>query len=1049
MNFGSSIFSPPAATYASAPAITAPVLTTDGRYPSVDPMLANKIAAVEACQLELCDQSSLKLLPSVLGADASERIALQALARGNTSTTSNFSFQNYYMSQRPRQRITRPRHASLSSNVMSDGNGFDGGGGSILSPEFFLKRGAGRKLIIRSDALEPKTPPTRLLLTEAENAGISDTSNPVTAPSAAPAPTVAETETVVRPSEATTPGGTSANTTVLPSRTPPSTDNRSYYDLVVAQDKHDKEPLSDYSGGLTPTLCNEEYIITPSLSELATMTAAELATVSNFSISRPNYGSISWSGAVDVRSLDVDASIRIEDQSVSVYTDEEECGTKPCVGEKLNRGAVVTIYRVFPRGDINATSVAKFEKKVARKTKKIGAEELLEYNAETGVWRFRVVHFSRYTFEDTDSESEEEVDAVEADANNVEDLALLPNDDCLMAQEHHDAASITTRSNHNQDEDIVRKSETAYQILDDAPSIWMTEDVGLENTHSVPIELEDFVDAPREGYQGSIVTEYVKHIPPLLPLASAPRMNSPSSGICSKIAEECSVKTSSKDYGLVMGRCFRMSWTPDGRLLSPAHISTMSDRYMYTRTHSSKHLVRFLHPILTNGDFDGQNNCLEPLLRAHLKSSVHVSKSDDCPLYGIPQWKMNKEKDNIEYGQYCNALDNLCFASEKLIDKSGAFVNKIDQELLKLPYRAFSLLWIFYGQIDDSDPISIFANVTASFQDSMDRRHSSLLEWFNEAVSMNTNLEVVAQNEPFHQIFAALIANDLSKACHLAIDSGNLHLATLLASGTTGGDVYEQMCTWNQDGALNLMDLTLGRIYTLLAGDLQTERELHQAGVNKIDWRHCFLLRLSCSEFARQGLRKGLKSALEEYLKDVLQGMAPSPLPHYAFSPVGTDCILFNLLNMCSSKLDQNTGCHDTGLILSKFLSPSSYTSNAHDHSLAFHLVTVMQTMGLHGIISLDSDGLVRLCQSYALQLISAGLWHWAVYVLLHVGIAEDEKRTMRVFEAKKAVMRYCKEDLNSDVSKFLVDDVGVPAVWLEEAYFVRCRYNQVHGLND
>ena len=83
-----------------------------------------------------------------------------------------------------------------------------------------------------------------------------------------------------------------------------------------------------------------------------------------------------------------------------VYLDE---GSKPEVGEGLNREAEVTLLKVFrmdkatQRPSTDPTAIEKFTKKLKKLTSEQGAR-FISYNPEGGIWKFEVEHFSRCAF---------------------------------------------------------------------------------------------------------------------------------------------------------------------------------------------------------------------------------------------------------------------------------------------------------------------------------------------------------------------------------------------------------------------------------------------------------------------------------------------------------------------------------------------------------------------------------------------------------------------------------------------------------------------------
>ena len=159
-----------------------------------------------------------------------------------------------------------------------------------------------------------------------------------------------------------------------------------------------------------PKLSKPGYSVSPSIDMLAVMSEADLATLSGFSVRHEPFGMVEWDGAVDVRYADLDASIVISQNDVSVYTRDEEEGRKPPVGSKLNRPAVITFFNVFPKNGgatADEESKTKFAKKIERSTAKMEAD-LISYDKDHGIWKIRVHHFSRYGLDDSDDEEEGE-----------------------------------------------------------------------------------------------------------------------------------------------------------------------------------------------------------------------------------------------------------------------------------------------------------------------------------------------------------------------------------------------------------------------------------------------------------------------------------------------------------------------------------------------------------------------------------------------------------------------------------------------------------------
>ncbi|CAB9524121.1 pore complex protein Nup98-Nup96 [Seminavis robusta] len=347
------------------------------------------------------------------------------------------------------------------------------GGRAMMSPEAYVSSSA-KKLVIKQDSLTPK-PKLQLRLMNAPSSASDVTTHalPVSLEAESPAPgnagpSIATAPPASSPSprqsqmQTSTPtsvpvfgneanAGTPTSPTVnggsrIPPVTaekidpPPPDPDRDYYQQVVdSPDGNPADRPAPQSARVTkkkpsylPKLTKPGYVITPSLDELATLSEADLAAVSNFSIRCDPYGLVEWKGAVDVRNADLDNSIVIGQNDVSVYTKDEEEGRKPLVGSKLNRPAVITFFNVFPKnGGANASveDKVKFARRIERQTVKMDAE-LIKYDKDTGSWKIAVGHFSRYGLSD-DDESEDEL---YTESVEKEDDAAIVSD---VEMDHH------------------------------------------------------------------------------------------------------------------------------------------------------------------------------------------------------------------------------------------------------------------------------------------------------------------------------------------------------------------------------------------------------------------------------------------------------------------------------------------------------------------------------------------------------------------------------------------------------------------------------------
>lgn len=215
------------------------------------------------------------------------------------------------------------------------------------------------------------------------------------------------------------------STSKSPKSPHPSSNGYSYnlYKNVVASPQEKQQTIPENEKSYLPTFTKTGYTVYPSIEQMSTMSEADLAAVSNFSVKRPGYGSVEWDGAVDVRAIDLNSVVRIREREVIVYEEEEANGTKPSVGSKLNRPAVVTLHQIFPKDadggkEASIEAKAKFTRKIEKTTNKMGAD-FISYDPLEGVWKFRTHHFSRYGLDD-DSDDDDDSDQEKDKGSNGE-----------------------------------------------------------------------------------------------------------------------------------------------------------------------------------------------------------------------------------------------------------------------------------------------------------------------------------------------------------------------------------------------------------------------------------------------------------------------------------------------------------------------------------------------------------------------------------------------------------------------------------------------------
>ena len=156
------------------------------------------------------------------------------------------------------------------------------------------------------------------------------------------------------------------------------------------------------------------YWMKPSESELQNLSKDQRKQVKDFSVGRDGCGRVEFDTPVDLSFTDLKSIygniVLIELRSLTVYPDQTK---KPALGKGLNVPSTIYLANSWPRQRDRRTllpekSGPRFNKHVDR-LRKVGGTEFVRYEKDTGIWVFKVPHFTKYGFdyeEDDASEGE-------------------------------------------------------------------------------------------------------------------------------------------------------------------------------------------------------------------------------------------------------------------------------------------------------------------------------------------------------------------------------------------------------------------------------------------------------------------------------------------------------------------------------------------------------------------------------------------------------------------------------------------------------------------
>ena len=154
------------------------------------------------------------------------------------------------------------------------------------------------------------------------------------------------------------------------------------------------------------------YWMKPSENELQNIPKDQRKQVKNFSVGREGCGRVEFNAPVDLSLTDLKDIygnvVLIELRSLTVYPDQTK---KPAQGKGLNVPSTIYLANSWPRQKDRRTllpekSGPRFNKHVDR-LRKVGGTEFVRYEKDTGIWVFRVPHFTTYGFDYEDDDASE------------------------------------------------------------------------------------------------------------------------------------------------------------------------------------------------------------------------------------------------------------------------------------------------------------------------------------------------------------------------------------------------------------------------------------------------------------------------------------------------------------------------------------------------------------------------------------------------------------------------------------------------------------------
>ena len=302
------------------------------------------------------------------------------------------------------------------------------------------------------------------------------------------------------------------------------------------------------------------------------------------------------------------------------------------------------------------------------------------------------------------------------------------------------------------------------------------------------------------------------------------------------------------------------------------------------------------------------------------------------------------------------------------------------------------------------------------------RRKEALSKWLEGVVASTVDAEVKGNfsGSSASTTFSLLTGHQIDKACEVALEGGNLKLATLVSQA--GGDlefrtdVRSQLQIWREQRIDVHIDENLRKIYALLGGIIDILEGSNGTGVErcpdlpvsqKLDWKRVFGLHLWFGRPMDASIAE-VFDAYDNHWRNAGDRTA-APIPWY-FEDKSFEFKHWHLSRdehppdafYSLIKLYADPACS-----LETICSPLSFGPSPADYSILWHLyILLSRTMRIRDFSDRDDPGVSRgsqegddggaqieghspsadvLAATYALQLEQQDLIQEAAFVLLHL----------------------------------------------------------------
>ena len=489
------------------------------------------------------------------------------------------------------------------------------------------------------------------------------------------------------------------------------------------------------------------------------------------------------------------------------------------------------------------------------------------------------------------------------------------------------------------------------------------------------------------------------------------------------------------DLGITMGRMFRTSWGPGLTLITlntqeqatvvPLrsnlnHLgSYISGRLFQDETSNIVQRLQILGGSAESSDYlITFKESVESHLNIQLEHSVK-SQEGDCPVIGTPSGKSGVDVLHAHFKQTQHVLNQRFNSCSE--DKMTKYYNEV--------WRLCISLWGNLPELNPDDNQNDHKTVMV--------RKEALSDWLKNVVEERVKRNIAEIDSEDEIMYELLTANKLDDACSLAKNVVGDHCLALLMS-QLGGTTFvrelikQQLALWQETDVDADMSIYRLKLFMLVAGEPLICSNQGTINVCKnLDWKRTLALHLWYLSLPTASIRDALELYEGSFKNEMADIYGTEPLPEYFKEDYE---VKFNnekaVYDLCFHLLKLYcTGNHP----MEEILNPLNHTADSFDYRLSWLVQEVLIGLG-YSHVSENVEALIHV--NFAAQLETYDMWHWAIFVVLHLKDSGRRRKAVKDLLARHVELNDDEEYERRE--HFLREELGIQSEWINQAKGVK-----------